>query len=467
MKRFIVIAIFAILLATIIKFEFALAGPTRVGNGDDGGDLEAGVPVRSGVLVETRDEALVLLKKLNIASVEGLGLLIPELERSEMLLLDRNIDLSKTNATPEARELALEEARAIGAVNEKQQLVYARTFAEPHASTRFFPAALKLERRQLVALHIHEALHRALPETVRENEKVVSRLTLAITSSDTSFDRVRDTAAKEIPRASLRAEGEAYSAGERSSTVEYGYQSYFRPDTSKSLSPVSSLHSLKSFTYPFGADVRLGVGLELTFVILPERSYLGPVGLSGRYRLGTWRSSDVDVFASLHLNTLSDGEIKNTPMGRDTGTVGVAMRRDETHFRLENALYFTPGSEIKRSDTGTELTHKYGSVFGARISAVAKVPASAGTSYELGGNGEILLANSHEVQGGTTSTSSGRLRVVTVGPELSYLTGDLKFTLSGRFVIDSTKGASLDEIGDLMGHGVGQGSWGAAVTWQF
>lgn len=467
MKRFIVIAIFALLLATILKFEFAMAGPTRVGNGDDGGDLEAGVPVTSGILLDTRNEAVALLKKLNVASVEGLGHLIPELERSEMLLLDRNIDLSKTDATPEAREHALEEARAIGAVNDKRELVYARTFAEPHAATRFFPAALKLERRQLVALHIHEALHRALPETIRENEKSVSRITLAITSSDTSFDRVSEVVSKEIPRGSLRADGKAYTGGDRASIVEYGYQSYFRPDTSKSLSPVSSLHSLKSFTYPFGADARIGLGLELTFVILPERSYLGPVGFSGRYRLGTWQSSDVDLFASLHLNTLSDGEIKNTPMGRDTGTVGVAIRRDEKSFRVDNNLYFTPGSEIKRSDTGTELTHKYGAVLGARISAVAKIPSTPKTGYELGGTGEILLANSHEVQGGTTSTSSGRLRVVSVGPELSYLTGDLKLTLSGRFVIDSTKGASLDEIGDLMGHGVGQGSWGAAVTWQF
>lgn len=466
MKRFFVIVIFAFLLATILKFELALAGPTRVGNGDDGGDLEAGVPVTSGVLLETRNEALTLLRRLDVSSVEGLSLLIPELERSEMLLLNRNIDLSKTDATPEVREQALEEARAIGAINEKRELVYARTFAEPHAATRFFPAALKLERRQLVALHIHEALHRALPETVRENENVVSRLTLAITSSDTSFDRVKEVAAKDIPKR-VRHDEEMSTKEDRTGFVEYGYQSYFRPDTSKSLSPVSSLHSLKSFTYPFGAEARLGVGLEVTFVILPERYYLGPVGLSGSYRLGTWHSSDVDLFASFHLNTLSDDEIKNTPMGRDTGTLGIAVRREETHFRLVNRLYFTPGSEIKRSDTGTELTHKYGAVLGARISAVAKVPVTAKHSYELGGAGEILLANSHEVHGGATPTSSGRLRVVSLGPELSYLRGDFKFTLNGRFVIDSTKGASLDEIGDLMGHGVGQGSLGAAVSWRF
>jgi len=57
--------------------------------------------------------------------------------------------------------------------------VYARTFPEPHAATRFFPAAAKLDSEQLQALHIHEALHRALPDSVREDEAVVSEITLA------------------------------------------------------------------------------------------------------------------------------------------------------------------------------------------------------------------------------------------------------------------------------------------------
>ncbi len=470
MKRLVVISIFTLLLVFIASIEVAHSGPTRVGNGDDGGDLESAMPVKSGILVETRDEAIQMLKKLNVNGVEGLGRLIPETERSEILLVGRNVDLAKTDASPEERSDAMEEAKAIGAVNDKSQPVYARTFPEPHAATRFFPAALLLDRKQLVALHIHEALHRSLPENIRENEKAVSRITLALTSGDSSFDRVKETVGREIaaavPKSSTRFD-ESDPVVERPNIVEYGYRSFFLPDPEKSLSPVSSLHSLKSFMYPFGRSAALGVGIEFTFVLLPVRSYLGPVGLSGRLKLATWRKSDVDLIAALHLNTLSDGEIKNTPIGRDTGTIGLAVRRDEKFFRVENQIYFTTGSEAKQTLGGVEYTHKYGAIFGARIAGVGKVPLNPTSSLEWGGRGEVLLANPHEVRGGAFEKSSSRLRVVSIGPEVAYVTGDLRLSLSGRFIVDSTEGVSLDQIGDLMGHGVGQGSFGGAVSWQF
>jgi hypothetical protein len=84
---------------SMFLLSHSAAGPTRVGNGDDGGDLEAAVPVRSGILVETRLEAVNKLKALQVSGVEGLGLLIPEVEKAEMLLVGQNIDLSKTDAT--------------------------------------------------------------------------------------------------------------------------------------------------------------------------------------------------------------------------------------------------------------------------------------------------------------------------------------------------------------------------------
>jgi hypothetical protein len=61
---------------TFLMSAIAHAGPTRVGNGDDGRDLESiegTEPVTSGVLAETRAEAVALLRSLNIGSVEGLG----------------------------------------------------------------------------------------------------------------------------------------------------------------------------------------------------------------------------------------------------------------------------------------------------------------------------------------------------------------------------------------------------------
>lgn len=466
------------------------AGPTRVGNGDDGGDLESAVEIRSGVLVETRLEAVKKLKALQVSGIEGLGLLIPEVEKTEMYLVGQNIDLSKTDATAEQKTDALEVARSIGAVGSQNQLVYARTFAEPHAATRFFPAALLLDRNQLIALHIHEALHRALPAGIRENEKSVSRITLAIAAKDSTFDRVKSSVAKEMKlhEASVLAAGErATKTGSttedqanilrsfkrsRHNSVEYSYRSFFMPESTQSAAPISALHSLKSFMYPFGSSSddqagAFGFGLEFTFVGLTERWYLGPVGISTRLRVAEWDDFEVQLLAALHLNTLSAGEIKDIPVGRDTGTFGIAVRREDERIRIENQIYFVPGSETQQSVGGNPYTHRYGSSLAVRFAALGKFPMAQRKSYELGGMAEVLLSGPYEVVGGGTSSKTDRIRVVSVGPEFGYRVGDLRFSLNGRFVLDSTRDVSLDQLGDLLGQGVGQGSVGAAAAWNF
>jgi hypothetical protein len=471
------------------------AGPTRVGNGDDGADLESiedAVPVKSGILQETRNDALARLRKLQVGSIEGLGLLIPEVEKTEILLVGRNIDFRKMKTTPIEQEDALEVARAIGAVGDKNQLVYARTFAEPHAATRFFPAALMLDRSQLIALHIHEALHRALPTKIRENEKAVSRITLAITAPDTSFDRIKqavtremkvDAASDEASRSEVRIE-DGQSDGKKNriapelhsrqkiNYVEYGYRSYFLPDVKKSVSPISALHSLKSFMYPFGAIEKrelgyLGLGLEFTFVGLTDRWYLGPVGLATRIRVAKLEEFDVQIRGDLHLNTVSAGEIREIPVGRDTGTIGLVVLREDDRIRIENQMYFVPGSIATQFVSGNEVTHRYGSTFGARFAATGKWPRSEHRSVEIGGLAEVLLSGPYEVMTSTTLSRTDRIRVVSVGPEFGYRVGDLRFSLSGRFVLDSTRDLSLDQLGDLLGQGVGQGSVGAAASWSF
>lgn len=58
----------------------AQASVTKVGNGDDGADLEALTPITSGPIFEARQRAVETAKKLNVIGVPGLGLLIPELE---------------------------------------------------------------------------------------------------------------------------------------------------------------------------------------------------------------------------------------------------------------------------------------------------------------------------------------------------------------------------------------------------
>jgi hypothetical protein len=136
------------LLLIFLLTYLVFAGPTKVGNGDDGSDLEGFDLVTSGRLVESRLKAVELLKKLNIHGVPQLGALIPEVKNTKLYLTKRNINANRL--------------KELGAFHSgEQKYVYARTFARPYAATRFFPAALKLDDSQLIALHIHEGLHRA------------------------------------------------------------------------------------------------------------------------------------------------------------------------------------------------------------------------------------------------------------------------------------------------------------------
>jgi hypothetical protein len=173
----------ALLLAASLTLSLnAIAAPTRVGNGDDGTDLELAKKVDSGILIETRADALARIAKLNAQNVPGLGRLLVELEKSEIFYVAHDV---KPTAEAEG-----------GGLEHDANVVFARTFPEPVAPTRFFAAALMLEREQLIALHIHEALHRALPPDLRENESTVSQLTLALAAPDSTHDRVQATMAK-------------------------------------------------------------------------------------------------------------------------------------------------------------------------------------------------------------------------------------------------------------------------------
>jgi hypothetical protein len=329
-----------------------------------------------------------------------------------------------------------------------------------------------------------------LPPGIRENEKAVSRITLAIAAKDSTFDRVKSTVAKE-----MRAYESTFSAANdvsklnrttteeqinvlrslnraRHNSVEYSYRSFFMPEATQSAAPISALHSLKSFMYPFGSSRvdqagAFGFGIEFTYVGLTERWYLGPVGLSTRLRVAEWNDFEVQLFSALHLSTLSAGEIKDIPVGRDTGTFGVAVRREDERVRIENQIYFVPGSETQQTVGGSSYTHRYGSSLAVRFSALGKFPATTQKSYELGGMAEVLLSGPYEVAGGGANSKTDRIRVVSVGPEFGYRVADLRFSLNGRFVLDSTRDVSLDQLGDLLGQGVGQGSVGAAAAWNF
>ena len=493
-NRFALTFAFALILVLIVCFQAtaqtkASSSPTKVGNGDDGSDLEGAKRVTSGILIETRKKAVERARKVGVASVDHLGSLIPEIEKSDIYLVGRDM------------EPKLEEDRGLeGSPDGKA--VYARTFAEPHAATRFFPAALMLDEEQLISLHIHEALHRSLPASIRENEEKVTRITLAIAGPDASLDRVRKTVARELEStSSIASAGPGAtvltSAGggvtvivnngassapmtseaklrqqierpdlERPSSVTYGYRSFFLPEKERSDYPIESMHSLQSFVYPFGQGPHaIGMGLEMSYIKTPEQAIMGPLALSARMRLMTIRQFEVGAFASLALNTLADGELKSSRMGRDVTTLGLAVRREDRRFYVENQLAVSGAGDAQQKHGPFTYNYHYGTTIAASIRAGGRY-----RGFELGGFAELLLSDGLKVSGPDFSSrdgDSGRYRIIGAGPELAYQRDALRFALSARWIVDSTPEVNLDYLGDLLGRGAGQGFVSGAASLRF
>lgn len=464
-----------------LQTEPAFATVVKVGNGDDGGDLEGGQKVTSGILVQTRDKALAKIRNLQVQSIEHLGALIPELEKSDLYLVPR--DLAAKIDDDQGMESSAD-----------GKSVYARTFAEPHASTRFFPSALMLNEDQLVALHIHEALHRSLPASVREDEKVVTKITLAIAGPDASADRIRTVVQAELPRESgiipASATSQVFGGSgqpvtvivnnggvvsmeskfekpeaplERPSSVTYGFRSFFIPEKKKSAYPVESMHTLQSFLYPFGTGSRaFGLGLEFSYLKTPEQAFLGPLSLSARMRLLSVRGFDVGLWGTYAMNTAAADEIKNSPLGRDIATIGLSAKRDTANYYVENLIALSGEGEAEQKIGRINYTHSYGALTSASVRAGGKVGW-----LELGGFAEVLLANFYRVNGGAFSFDSGRYRIISAGPELAVTKDMFRMAFAARWVIDSTPGVSLDYLGDILGRGMGQGYVSTSASMRF
>jgi hypothetical protein len=62
---------------------------------------------------------------------------------------------------------------------------------------------------------------------------------------------------------------------------------------------------------------------------------------------------------------------------------------------------------------------------------------------------------------------SGRYRIFAGGPELSWVDESFIVSLNGRFLLDSTRNANFDYLGNIMANGAAQGSVGASVGYRF
>ena len=438
-----------VLLIASLLLQVAEAAPTKVGNGDDGSDLEGASAIESGPIIDAKQKSLQLLEKLNTAGVRGLGALIPELKNSTILLAKQD---SKAKLSEDQNQFH----------SDMMENVYARTFAEPNAATRFFPAATKLDQEQLTALHIHEALHRSLPVDIREDEAVVSKITLAITTPGATHDQVRRVMEDLVPESNYVQANNFTNAQEvkekefYESPSSFGYSlRQFDPYSKQELNyKVTRIHSVQSFLYPFGGGRNaLGLGLEASFIEALKGAQMGPLGISARMRVWTFRDFDLHAWSTLYLNTLSDEELKNSPFGRDVFSVGLSLLKESKHWYLENVLAWSSGGKSEETLANTKIKYEYGSVLIAGIHPGLKVGR-----FRLGAFGEMNLADYFRVNGGLFQYDSGRYRVVTVGPEIAYIGNSFAMRLMGRYMLDATKDASYDYLGNIMGQGVAQGS---------
>ncbi len=446
-----------LILATQLSFAAQTAqGPVRVGNGDDGEDLQSFEVIEDGAIVEARQKAVQLLKSFKIQKIEGLGNLIPEVENTKLYMTKKGLNPA------ELAKLGAFTSDATG-------LVYARTMPEPYAPTRFFPAAAKLDESQLIALHIHEALHRALAPDIRENEQVATTITESIVEPNASFDRIEATVARfrREKNQQVIAANNGYTGASQIKVPEksrlknpstFGLEArlFNRDEDSEIVTgkKITSMYLLRSHLYPFGKnESAMGIGIDASVVKTEDDSFMGPLSVGARYRLYTHRDFDIEGFAQVNLNTLSDEELKNSMMGRDTHTVGLTLETQRDYFYIQNDLFYTFESEVEEKVGNVDYTYTFGSILGINL--------KAGTHYKnfmLGGFAEVLLADNFIAEGGDYNYETGRLRIVSWGPNIEYRKKNYSLSLRGRFILDSSKGASYDYLSDLMGYGVGQGS---------
>ena len=86
----------------------------------------------------------------------------------------------------------------------------------------------------------------------------------------------------------------------------------------------------------------------------------------------------------------------------------------------------------------------------------------------MGGFTELHLSDYYKVTSDAFNDfDTGRYRILSAGPELMFRTDDIIVALSGRALLNSTKNASFDFLGNLMGAGVAQGSLGLSVRMLF
>lgn len=433
-----------ILLLTSLTF----AGPTKVGNGDDGSDLEGFDLVRSGRLVETRIKAVELLKKLNIQGVPHLGALIPEVESTKIYLTKRNISTNRL--------------KELGAFHSgEQKFVYARTFARPYAATRFFPAALGLDDSQLIALHIHEGLHRALPASFREDEKVCTNITLAIVTPMSSHDQVKDVVENNIDKYTGQFKGRVRN---HSAKVSVSHSQFGEHDKdAKVFVPLQAVTKFENRIYPFKGKLSLlGLGIDVTRVKTKDESYIATLGLFTSFDLYTINGFDINLYGLWNRDSGNGKTVTTSYMGRDSFRGGISFDKKSGEIVGKNSLEFMIQKEFDKTYDEGSVRHNFGS-----ITKIASELVYQHGNWSFGGFGRLQLFGASDHTVSTVKYSQGRSTIFSGGPVVKYIKKRLEIEAKLNLALDTNEDSGTFNLHDLESEGSSQNSLSFKLSYFF
>lgn len=454
--------------------------------------------ITSGLLETTRLQAAHRLEKLKVRSVPSLRSLLEEVSQTKIYLADQN-------ATPPSHARGFE-------VSPDGRFVYVQTQTEPGASTLFYPPALLLSEEELVRLHIHEALHRALPPSLRQDEPLAEELTRVITGADATHESVlaktnalvkkkmalspanpspeapgTPAAATEAARIPAVTSGPTAAAlnptassppgsasvfrlpqsparpGGETARLLYDYQLFENPAR---IEPVfaRSLHRLESFFPTLTGNERLEMGLGFSYLETPERSTLGPLRMTLGYRLGTRNFSSLHLWATGTSYALAPKELRMRALARDTASLGLTLRGDSGRIYWENSLALTLPGQNEFQNESLSYRRRQGWLLDAQWAV-----GGSQRTFFLGARGDLLFSSGAEVEGpdGRTLHRVQSFHLVKLGPELGLNFRNFTWRLHAQRVIGGTSGFNLDDIADILGQGAGQGYVGSALAVRF
>jgi len=438
-----------LIIINTISFSI-FASVTKVGNGDDGGDLEKLVQINSGPLVSSKKKAIKLLDKLNIVGVPGLGRLISELEDSKMYLASEDV-----HPTIEPKG-SLE-------ISDDYKIVYARTFAEPNAITRFFPAAKKLSLDQLVALHIHEALHRSLPENIRTNENIVAHFTMAITSHGASFDRLLEVSKQYINISETRADQKLIQTNESNiklsvlnkSKTSFKYTSVSYSFNDDGISGANNnLNILEFTTSPIGYQIIYGKPIEYIFnsrtmidTSKEKKIIIGVVSLQLDGAILMEENKHIGPFLRYTTEAINKKDIDNSEnIGRDFLTIGgfYKFKSDDSYAK------FIFGYSTESTQHGQFSNKKYNSIvsFWNEYGLFYKnFSYGLMTDFYSGGGGDVVAPS----------------KLIVAGPKVGYENHNFSGQLFYKTIVNDSDG-NLDTLGDIMDHGSARVGLGVSLS---